>query len=121
MSDTDLTLLDKPRVILESPFAGTDMESRQRNIIYGRAALRDALLRGEAPFASHMLYTLVGVLDDDDRLERRIGMTAGFSWMPAVEYAVVYIDLGISSGMHEGIARARELGLDVLHRTINGW
>ena len=47
-------------VILESPFAG----DVKRNTAYARAALRDSLLRGEAPIASHLLYTQDGVLDD---------------------------------------------------------
>ena len=40
------------RVIVESPYAG-DVE---RNIAYVRAAMRDCLMRGEAPLASHLLY-----------------------------------------------------------------
>lgn len=121
MIDTDPTLLDKPRVILESPFAGADLADRELNIAYGRAAMRDALRRGEAPIASHLLYTQPGVLDDDDPHERRMGMTAGFAWLAVVDYAVVYTDRGISPGMEEGIARARALGLDIHHRTIDEW
>lgn len=121
MSESNPTLTDIRRVILESPFAGADLEEREVNIDYGRAAMRDALLRGEAPIASHMLYTLPGVLDDDDPAQRRRGMNAGFAWLAVVDYAVVYTDRGISIGMQEGIARATTLGLDVRYRTINGW
>ena len=42
------------RVILESPYAGNVEE----NVAYARAAVRDSLLRGEAPIASHLLYLL---------------------------------------------------------------
>ena len=49
------------RVIIESPFAG-DVD---RNLRYARAAMRDCLLRGESPYASHLLYTQPGVLNDD--------------------------------------------------------
>jgi hypothetical protein len=38
-------------VILESPYAG-DVEA---NVAYARAAVRDSLMRGEAPIASHLL------------------------------------------------------------------
>lgn len=48
------------RVIIESPYAG-DVDA---NLTYLRACLRDCLLRGEAPFASHGLYAQPGVLDD---------------------------------------------------------
>ena len=36
-------------VVVESPYAG-DVEA---NLAYLRRAMRDCLLRGEAPFASH--------------------------------------------------------------------
>jgi hypothetical protein len=39
---------EMPLVIIESPFAG-DIET---NIKFARACMRDALLNGEAPFAS---------------------------------------------------------------------
>src|SRR5690606_40243334 len=52
-------------VIVESPYAAKEFFDRVRNQDYARAALRDSLLRGEAPFASHLLYTQAGVLDDD--------------------------------------------------------
>ncbi len=53
------------RVILESPYAG-DIE---RNIAYARAAVNDSLIHGEAPIASHLLYTQDGVLDDNIKSE----------------------------------------------------
>ena len=37
-------------VIMESPFAG----AVQQNVHYARLCLRDCLLRGEAPIASHL-------------------------------------------------------------------
>ncbi|WP_456298617.1 DUF7768 domain-containing protein [Brevibacterium antiquum] len=40
-------------MVLESPFAG----DTPTNLAYARAAMHDSLMRGEAPFASHMLYT----------------------------------------------------------------
>lgn len=47
-------------VLLESPYAG----NVELNVTYARACMRDCLKRGEAPFASHLLYTQPGVLDD---------------------------------------------------------
>lgn len=49
------------RVILESPYAG-DVE---RNLTYARECVRDSLSRGEAPIASHLLYTQEGILKDE--------------------------------------------------------
>jgi hypothetical protein len=98
------------RVIVESPYAGHTQRVIGRNVRYLGACLRDSLLRGEAPFASHGLYTLPGVLDDSDAAERKLGITAGFAWRPAAEATVVYDDYGITEGMRLGIEHARELG-----------
>ena len=47
-------------VIVESPYAG-DIET---NVKYARRCVKDSLMRGEAPIASHLLYTQEGILDD---------------------------------------------------------
>lgn len=104
------------RVIIESPYAG-DID---RNMRYLRAAMRDCLLLGEAPFASHGLYTQPGVLDDDIDEERWLGISAGFSWRTAAAKTVVYADLGISSGMQLGISDAEKMGHEIEHRHLGG-
>lgn len=102
------------RVILESPYAG-DVDA---NIAYAREALRDSLIRGEAPIASHLLYTQPGVLDDSDPIERQMGIEAGLSWGAEAEATVVYADLGISRGMSYGIRRAVDEGRAVEYRYL---
>jgi hypothetical protein len=104
-------------VILESPWAG----DIARNTAYGRAALRDCLLRGEAPLASHLLYAQPGVLDDLNGDERTMGIDAGLAWGKVAEATVVYSDLGISSGMKLGIDRARQAGRQIDMRRLLGW
>ena len=104
------------RVILESPYAG-DVD---RNVAYARACLRDSLLRGEAPIASHLLYTQPGVLRDEDRAERVRGIIAGLAWITDAESSVVYTDLGITEGMRYGVARAIRAGVDVDYRELGG-
>lgn len=101
-------------VILESPFAGNVEE----NIIYARQALRDCLLRGEAPIASHLLYTQDGVLNDDIPEERQLGIDAGLAWGKVADKTVVYIDKGISSGMEYGIQRAKNEGRPIEYRRL---
>ena len=83
------------RVILESPYAG----EVDRNVAYARAALRHSLRKGEAPIASHLLYTQDGVLDDDLPDERALGIAAGLAWAPVAVAAVFYVDFGWSRGM----------------------
>lgn len=109
--------MKRPIVIIESPFAGDVKRSRT----YLAAALRDCLKRGEAPFASHGLYTLPGVLDDSNADERALGIQSGFTFHAVAERVAVYEDLGVSNGMHQGIANAERLGLPVERRTLPGW
>lgn len=102
------------RVILESPYAG-DVE---KNKVYARACMRDSLVRGEAPFASHLLYTQEGVLDDTKESERNLGIEAGLLWGEAAELTVVYCDYGISGGMRLGIERAEKVKRPVEYRRL---
>ena len=102
------------RVILESPFAG-DIE---RNMNYARMCMHDCLMRDEAPFASHLLYTHPHVLDDSVPEERALGINAGFAWSEVAEAAVVYTDYGISGGMQKGIERHMKKGLPVEYRKL---
>lgn len=104
-------------VIVESPYAG-DVET---NLDYARACLRDCLLRGEAPFASHLLYTQNGVLDDRLPAERNLGIVAGLLWGSKAAATIVYQDLGISNGMRWGIADAEAAGRPVEYRTLGTW
>lgn len=103
-------------VILESPYAG-DVE---RNVAYARACLRDSLRRGEAPIASHLLYTQPGVLDDKLEHERQMGIDAGLAWRDVAQATVVYTDHGMSAGMRYGIGRAEAAGVPVEYRSLNG-
>lgn len=91
------------RVIVESPYAG-DVEL---NLRYLRACLADCLKRGEAPFASHAIYTQPGVLDDTKPEERDLGIRAGFAWRTMADATVVYTDLGMSRGMIAGLKDAQ--------------
>jgi hypothetical protein len=91
-------------VILESPFAG-DIEL---NVAYARACVAHSLSVGEAPIASHLLYTQPGILRDDVPGERAAGIEAGLAWGFVAEATVVYLDLGESSGMTKGIERAKK-------------
>lgn len=101
-------------VIIESPYAG-DVDA---NVDYARAAVRDSLGRGEAPIASHLLYTQPGVLDDDKPDERQWGIDAGLAWRTVAEATVVYTDKGITKGMKYGIAKAEADGKPVEYRTL---
>src|SRR4051812_24439358 len=97
-------------VILESPFAAVTEYTFGRNLAYARRCVRDCLLREDAPFASHLLYTQDGVLDDANKDERALGIEAGLLWGQHANATLVYVDLGVSPGMHLGIERAVQAG-----------
>jgi hypothetical protein len=105
------------RVILESPYAG-NWWGRWQNRRYARRCVRDSLMRGEAPIASHLLYTQPGILNDQVPSERRQGIDAGLAWRYVAEGSVVYVDRGISKGMEYGIDAARAAGRTVEFRTL---
>jgi hypothetical protein len=92
-------------VVVESPYAGTP-EEIERNTRYARACMRDCLVRGDAPIASHLLYTQAGVLRDEVPEERALGIEAGLLWARSADASIVYVDLGLSRGMRQGIERA---------------
>lgn len=135
-------------VIIESPLGTKPDGSRcvaeemAENQRYARACMLDSLKRGEAPFASHVLYPLV--LDDANGEERKLGMEAGFAWgmaaalvlagrehLPAqwiarlspdagVAGVAAYVDRGVTTGMRKGINRHMNHGLPVEYRRLAG-
>lgn len=102
-------------VIIESPYAG-DIEA---NTDYARQCVRDSLSRGEAPIASHLLYTQPGILRDEVPDERQWGIDAGLAWRKVAEASVVYTDHGISRGMTYGIQAAHSAGVPVEYRSLS--
>lgn len=101
------------RVVIESPLAG----DFRKNIRYARFCGLDCLKRGEAPYASHLLMTQF--LDDSLPEERELGLKAGFVWGEVGDLVAVYEDLGISSGMQEGIERAKARGAAIEYRRLS--
>lgn len=106
------------RVILESPYAGNFWQ-RWLNRRYARRCVRDSLSRGEAPIASHLLYTQPGILRDGVPKERQWGIDAGLAWRKVAEASVIYTDRGVSKGMDYGITVALAAGIPIELRSIN--
>lgn len=109
-------------VILESPFAPYEFNgisrTEEQNVEYARACVRHSLSQGEAPIASHLLYTQPGILNDYVPSERQWGIDAGLAWKKVANGSVVYVDFGITRGMHYGIEAAKAAGLEVEYRYI---
>ena len=109
-------------VIVESPYAAKSkwwlvaLWQRWRNRVYARQCCLDCVLRGESPLASHLLGPQY--LDDNDPVERRLGIECGLAWGFHAEKTIAYVDYGISAGMQLGIDNAQKAGRPVIHRRI---
>lgn len=105
------------KVIIESPYAG----DIKLHLKYLAACMQDCLYKGEAPMASHCMYTMEGVLNDNILAQRNLGILAGFHWRTSADATVVYTDLGISKGMQNGIADSIDKGVPVEYRLVPNW
>lgn len=114
----------RPLIVIESPYAGQSkiwpvaFVQRWLNRRYARACMRDSILRGEAPIASHLLYTQPGILRDHIPAERAAGIEIGLQWGRLAIETAVYTDRGISRGMKMGVERALQEGRKVSHRIL---
>lgn len=108
-------------VIIESPLAANPGRTAEEHVVYAKACMRDCLERGEAPFASHLLYAQPGILDDLIHNQRKLGIEAGLAWAMHADMTVVYTDCGISRGMELGIANATHVGREIVYRTLGSW
>src|SRR5882724_4221987 len=81
------------RVVIISPYKGAVEE----NVQYAWQCVLDSLKRHEAPFASHLFYTVV--MNDNDPAQRSLGFACEEAWLAVADLAAVYTDRGLSSGM----------------------
>jgi len=105
-------------VLIESPWKASNAVEQVRNSNYARNAMMDCIARGEAPFASHLLYTQV--LNESIPEERSTGIEIGLLWGKYASKTVVYDDFGITSGMYFGIKRAMSEQREIEYRSIPG-
>lgn len=101
-------------VIIESPYAG----NVETNLDYARQALHDSLIHGEAPLASHLLYTQV--LNDKDEVERAAGIAAGLAWVRKADLHAFYTDRGWSKGMLIALTYSLTSGWKFEFRALHG-
>ena len=106
-------------VIIESPYAADTPEGVAANVDYARRCVADSLARGEAPFASHLLYTQEGILDDTIPEQRTQGIRAGFAWGVCADLRAFYVDRGMSAGMALALMELRKLGREYETRMLD--
>lgn len=59
-----------------------------------------------------------GALDDNNPVERDLGIRVGFELRRIAHKTVVYQDLGISGGMALGIRHAEEMKHEIVYRML---
>jgi hypothetical protein len=121
-------MMNMPRALIESPFMfrheceNMRIIGQLRNVTYARLAARDCLLRGYAPYGSHLFFPQPLILDDDISEERELGIYAGLEWGKAAEVSLFYVDLGESTGMRIGRKSAIDYGRSCLPDIrLSGW
>lgn len=118
-----------PLVVVESPRRGRAPRWAPRplaavlervdhalNRHYAKQCVRDSLLRGEHPYASHVLFEH-GALDSRRDSELRAGMRAGIAWGAHGDVRAYYVDRGISAEMRDAID-VGALGAQIEFRTL---
>lgn len=103
-------------VIIESPFRSRTAAEQERNILYLDACIRDSILRGESPYASHKI--IPGALNDADEEERNLGIRCGYEWWRAASLVAFYTDLGWSEGMLTANRRVRVCNIKWEERSV---
>jgi hypothetical protein len=93
------------RVFVCSPYRGDVVV----NVALVRAACREVLRAGDAPFAPHLLYP--DLLDDGVADDRAFGIAAGCAWLAAADEVLVVGP--VSDGMRQEIDEALAHGIPV--------
>lgn len=110
---------DMPRVIVESPYNAPTYWGMIENTLYARKCVRDSLQRGEAPIASHLLYTQIGILKEEVPEERAWGIAAGLAWSSTGARHVFYVDRGWSTGMLSALEWCKANNIEWDERRLN--
>lgn len=102
----------KPCVFICSPFAG----NIKQNALNAKRYLKFAVEHGAIPFAPHLLYPQV--LQEDDPLQREIGMFFGLVWLGKCDEVWVFGDK-VSEGMAREIGKAKWRGIPIRYFNNN--
>lgn len=103
-------------VAIVSPYNASTEARRTRNVEYARSAAWDALSRGEAPIAIHLV--LGDPREEESPEARTLALQASKAILQHVQKVVVYTDLGYSPGMRYEIEEAKRMHKDVEFRSL---
>jgi len=103
-------------VAIESPLKANQGYSREQFRRYWQLCIEDAIKYHEDEvYCSHWL---ADVLDDENPLERAIGLKIGLRFSAFCDYAAVYTDFGISEGMKDAMIFYDKIGKRVERRSL---
>lgn len=109
----------RPLVVIESPWAG--LGAGERAADYLRQCIRDALARGEIPWASHGMLAATRALYEEDEDQRAEGLEVNRSMiLHHADLIVFYTDHGMSAGMRMARQWAGMHGKKIEERKIYG-
>jgi hypothetical protein len=98
------------------------IESPWRNFALARpylsACIRDAVMRGEVPIASHAMFCVASDFNDEVDADRALGLTAARVMIQNCQLVAVYCDHGISEGMRRAMEFAFSINKPVETRRI---
>lgn len=100
------------KVAIKSPYSGNIRE----NLAYLNACIKDALYRGEAPFAAHKLFLDIA---KEDPYENRAWEEAALDWEMQADYILVYTDFGVTAEMKRAISYYESRGRQIIYRTLS--
>ena len=103
-------------VAIESPWAGLDAGTKAKR--YLRNCIRDSLVRGEIPWASHAMLAWTEALYEMEEEQREEGMEVNKQMIQKVDLVAFYVDFGMSKGMERAWLWAGYMGKKREKRTI---
>jgi len=103
------------RIVIESPLGG----DFKRNKRYALWCAYHCYTRGEAAYASHLIYPQF--LDDQNEEHREFGITAGYAWAVSGDLFAFYVDLGLSPGMLRAKERWKDQDTEERHLPTEMW
>lgn len=91
-------------IFVSSPYAPRGLWTKADNVELARKLCRAVVLFGHIPIAPHLIYPQF--LNDDNQVERDMGMMASLSLIPLCDELWYYSDRGISKGMEAELQKA---------------
>lgn len=91
-------------IFVSSPYAPRGLWTKADNVELAKKLCQVVVLLGHIPIAPHLLYPQF--LDDENPVERDIGMMASLTLIPLCDELWYYPDRGLSLGMKEELEKA---------------